>query len=127
MFDWVLNTPLNTIANFLLDVSKLKSMTFRNFFSTVNFSYQYPPEAKAYLEPSRIPAIKLFREFFLFLRNSQEKSLFNKVIGFFPATSLKESTPIKVLSDKFFEILKTTFLRNAARRLFLFYEKMFYQ
>ena len=75
MFDWVLNTPLNTIANFLLDVSKLKSMTLRNFFSTVNFSYQYPPEAKAYLEPSRTPAIKLFRKIFYFCE-IHKKSLF---------------------------------------------------
>ena len=45
MFDWVLNTPLNTTANIFLDVSKLKLMTFRFFFSTINFSYQYLPKA----------------------------------------------------------------------------------
>ena len=39
--------PLNTVTNFCLDISKLKLMTFRNFFSRINFSYQYPPEAKA--------------------------------------------------------------------------------
>ena len=88
-------------------------MTLRNFFSTVNFSYQYPPEAKAYLEPSRIPAMKLFREIFYFCEIHKKapvpQSLFNKVIGFFPATSLKESTPIKVLSDKFPRYLRHLF------------------
>ena len=28
-------------------------MNFSKFFSTINFSYQYLQEAKAYLEPSR--------------------------------------------------------------------------
>ena len=32
MFDWVLNTPLNTIAIFLPGVFKLKLLTFSNFF-----------------------------------------------------------------------------------------------
>ena len=45
MFDWVLNTPLNTTANIFLDVSKLNLMTFWSFFSTINFSYQYLPKA----------------------------------------------------------------------------------
>ena len=37
MFDWVLNTPLNTITNVFPDVSKLKLMTFRNFFHQLTF------------------------------------------------------------------------------------------
>ena len=37
------------------------------------------------------------------------ESLFNKVTGLYPATSLKERTPIQVFSDKFWKILKTTF------------------
>ena len=37
------------------------------------------------------------------------KSLSNKVIGFYPATSLKERTPIQVFSDEFCKILKTSF------------------
>ena len=48
MFDWVLNTPLNTIF-FFSDVSKIKVNDFLNLFSTINFSYQYP--SKVYLEP----------------------------------------------------------------------------
>ena len=55
------------------------------------------------------------------------KSLSNKVIGFYPATSLNERTPIQTFSDDFCEILKTPFLQNTFRRLLLFYEKIFYQ
>ena len=50
MFDWVLNTLLNTITIFFSGVSKLKLMAFSIFFSTINFRYQYLTEAKAYLE-----------------------------------------------------------------------------
>ena len=54
-------------------------------------------------------------------------SLLNKIIGVYPATSLKERTPMQVFSDEFCEILKTSFLRKTSRRLLLFYEKIFYQ
>ena len=52
MFDWVLNTPLNTINLFFWRF-QIKVNDFFNFFSTINFSYQYLPEAKVYLETSR--------------------------------------------------------------------------
>ena len=52
MFDWVLNTPLNTIKKFFW-YFQIKVNDFFNFFSTISFSYQYLPEAKVYLEPSR--------------------------------------------------------------------------
>ena len=42
----------------------------------------------------------VFREIF-FCKIPVPESLFNKVIGFYPATSLKERTPIQALSDKF--------------------------
>ena len=49
-------------------------MTFWIFlFSAINFSYQYPSEAKAYLETSRTSAMELFRESFL-LQNSQKNT-----------------------------------------------------
>ena len=38
------------------------------------------------------------------------ESLFNKVTGLYPATLLKENTPIQVFSDEFSEIFKTSFL-----------------
>ena len=84
------------------------------FFSTINFSYQYLPEGKAYLEPSRTSTIELFHEFF-FLCKIQKKtpvseSLFNKVTGLYLATSVKERTPTQVFSDQFYEIHKTPFL-----------------
>ena len=109
----------------------MKVNDFLNFFSTINLSYQYPTEAKAYLEPSRTSAVEPLREFFIFckIHNKTQESepLFNKVIGFYPATSLKEWTPIQVFSDEFCEILKTPFLQNTSRRLLLLYEKIFYQ
>ena len=52
MFDSVLNTPLNTINIFFWRFP-IKVNDFFNFFSTTNFSYQYLPEAKVYLETSR--------------------------------------------------------------------------
>ena len=129
MFGWVLNTPLNTIKKKISDVSKLKLMTFSIFFSTINFSYQYLPEAKVYLEPSRTFYNEaLLRNIYLFLCKIHKKtpvleSHFNKVTGLYPATSLKERTPTQVFSGEFCEILKTPFLQNTSRRLLLFYGK----
>ena len=57
MFDWVLN-----ITIFFPDVSTLKLITSWLFFSTINFFYQYLPEANAYLEPSRTSTMDFFRE-----------------------------------------------------------------
>ena len=76
--------------------------------------------------------MELFSENLFFFPKFHKKtpvpeSLFNKVIAFYTATSLKERTPIQVLSDKFCEILKTPFLQKTSRRLILFYEKIFYQ
>ena len=112
MFDWVLNTSPNV-------------------FSTINFSYQYLPEAKVYLEPSRTSTTELFPKFFFCCKidkkTSVPESLFNKVTSLYPATSLDERTPTQVLSDEFCEILKKTFLQNTFRRLLPFYRKIFYQ
>ena len=129
MFGWVLNTPLNTIKKKISDVSKLKLMTFSIFFSTINFSYQYLPEAKVYLEPSRTFYNEaLLRNIYIFLCKIHKKtpvleSHFNKVTGLYPAISLKERTPTQVLSGEFWEMLKTPFLQNTSRRLLLFYGK----
>ena len=74
--------------------------------------------------------MELFREFIfskIHKKTPVPESLFNKVIGFYPATSLKERTPIQVFSDEFCEIHKTPFLRKTSRRLLLLYEKIFYQ
>ena len=77
------------------------------------FSYQYTPAAKAYLESSRTSAMELFREilFCKIQKTPVPEPLFNKVIAFYPATSLKERTPIQVFSDEFCEMLKTFFYR----------------
>ena len=37
------------------------------FLSTINFSYQYLSEVKAYLEPSQTSAMELLRHFFVFV------------------------------------------------------------
>ena len=85
----------------------------------INFSYQYPLETKAYLEPSRTSAMELFREFFfskIHKKTPVPESLFNKVIGCYPETSLKERrTPIQVFSDEFGEIFKTPVLWKTSR------------
>ena len=76
MFDWVLNTPLNTIKKFFW-YFQIKVNDFFNFFSTISFSYQYLPEAKVYLEPSRKfynGAWEILRNVFFFLQYSQENT-----------------------------------------------------
>ena len=119
MFDWVLNTPLNTITFFFSCCFQIKVDEFLHFFfSMINFSYQYLPEAKGYLERSRRSTIELFREKNFFFCRIQKKtpvpeSLFNKDTGLYPATSLKERTPTHVFSDDFCEILKTEHPRTA--------------
>ena len=79
--------------NCFADVSKLKLIYFLNFFSTINFSYQYLSEAKAYLKPSRTSTMDLFREKIFFYKIHKKtpvlESLFNKVTGLYPANSLK--------------------------------------
>ena len=65
--------------------------------------------------------MELFREnfFFFFFGKIHKKAhvpkyLFNKVTGFYPATSLKERTPTQVFSDEFCEIFKTEHLQAIA-------------
>ena len=80
MFDSALNTPLNKIKNFFPDVSKLKSMIF-DFFSNINFSYQYLPEDKVYLEPSRTFYNGVFGHFiFLFFAKFTRKHLCRNLV-----------------------------------------------
>ena len=79
--------------------------------------------------------MKLFRElcccccccYKIHKKTTVPESLLYKVIGFYPATSIKERTPIQVFFYEFCEIRKTPFLRNTSRRQLLFYEKIFYQ
>ena len=109
---------------FFRDVSKLKLMTFSIFFSTINFSYQYLPEAKSFLEPTQtILSGALSENNFCKIheRTSVLESHFNKVRGLYPATLLKERTPTQVFSSEFCEILQTSSLQNTFRQLLLFY------
>ena len=46
------------------------------------------------------------------------ESLFDKITGLYPATSLKERTPTQVFSDEFREILKTPFYRTPSSDYF---------
>ena len=90
----------------------------------INFSYQYLPEAKAYLEPTRTfyNGAK-----YCFCKIHKKAPVlephFRKVTGLYSATSLKERTPTEMFSGEFCEVLKTTFLQNTSRRLLLFYGK----
>ena len=52
---------------------QIKVNDFLNFL-TINFSYQYLPEAKTCLKPSRTSTMELFREKYFFLQNSLEKT-----------------------------------------------------
>ena len=115
MFDWVLNTPLNTITNFFLTRFQIKVNDFFNFFSPFNFSYLYLPEVKAYLQLSRTTTMALLTFFFtIHKKTTVQESLFNKIAGLCPAASLKERTPKQVFSDEFCEILKTEHLQATA-------------
>ena len=61
--------------------------------------------------------MELFRDFFfgkIHKKTTLPESLFNKVAGLYPATSLKERTPTQVFSDEFCEILKTEHLQATA-------------
>ena len=109
---------------FFRDVSKLKLITFSIFFSTINFSYQYLPEAKAFLEPSLTILSGAFSEnnfCKIHEKTSVLESHFNKVAGLYPATLQKERTPTQVFSNEFCEILQTSSLQNTSRWLLLFY------
>ena len=106
--------------NFFSSRFHIRTNDFLNFFSTINFSYQYPAEVKAYLGPTRTDAMKCFRIFLGFFAKFARKHLCrrpfsNDVIGFYPATSLKERTSIHVFSDEFCEIIKTAILQNTCR------------
>ena len=93
MFDWVLNTS-EYYNNFFSGRFQIKINEFFKFFSTINFSYQYLPETKAYLEPSRTFYNGAFSRNIFFSRIHKKtpvlESNFNKVTGVYPATSLKK-------------------------------------
>ena len=126
MFDWVLNTS-EYYNNFFSWRFQIKVNEFFKFFSTINFSHQYLPETKAYLEPSRTFCNGAFSRNIFFSRIHKKtpvlESNFNKVTGVYPATSLKKRTPTQVFSGEFCEILNTPLLQNTSRWLRLFYGK----
>ena len=106
---------------------QIKVNDFFNFFSMINFSYQYLPEPKAYLEPTRTfdnGAKYCFCK--IHKKAPVLKPHFRKVTGLYSATSLKKRTPTQMFSGEFYEILKTTFLQNTSRRLLLFYGKKYF-
>ena len=133
MFDWLLNTPLNTITNFFPDVSKTKLLNFCIFLQLLTFptnTRQRLWRIQKTVEHLQWSFLANFF-FFFFCKNHKKtpvpESLFNEVIGLYPATILKERTPAQVFSDEFCEIVKTTSFQNTSRRLLLFYRKIFYQ
>ena len=127
MFDWVLNTPLNTITIFFAEVSKLKYMTFSFCFQRLAFPTNTCQRLRRIQNPVEHSTMELFREIYIFCKIHKKTSVleshFNKVTGLYPANSLKERTPTRVFSDEFCQILKTPFLQNTSRRLLLFYGK----
>ena len=71
----------------------------------------------------KIGVLKFF--FKIHKKTPVSESLFNKVTDLYPATLLKEKTPIQVFSDEFCKIHEVPFLQNTSRRLLL-YENIFY-
>ena len=57
--------------------------------------------------------MELFSDFFFKIHKETpvQESLFNKVAGLYPATSLKGATPTQVFPDEFCETLKTEHLQ----------------
>ena len=126
MFGSVLNTPLNTISLFFWRF-QIKVNDFFNFFSTINCSYQYLPEAKAYLEPTWTLYNRVFSQN-IFLSKIHKKtpvleSHFHKVIGLYAAISLKERTPRQVFSAIFARYLRHIFYRTLPGHYFCSTEK----
>ena len=139
---WVLNTPLNTIATFFLDVSKLKLMTFSIFFQRLTFPPNTCQRIRCIQNPVKHSStmLKLCRDIYIYIyiyiyklyiyifckihkKKPVMKSHFNKVSGLYNVTSLKKRTPTQVFSSDFCKLIKTPFLQNACRRLLLFYGK----
>ena len=73
--------------------------------------------------------MELFHEKFFFCKIHKKtpvpESLFNKVIGLYPAISLKERTPTEVFSDDYCKIFKTPFFRAPPGHCFCSTEKYF--
>ena len=129
MFDWVLNTPLNTI-NFFFWRFQIKVNDFFNFFSTINFSYQYLPETKAYLEPSRTfyNGVVFANFFFVFFAKFTRKHLCWSLILIKLQVSILQFHWKKGLQHRCFLVnfaryFKRPFLQNTSRWLLLFYGK----
>ena len=120
MFDWVLNTSLNTITTLFLDVSKLKLMTFRIFFQQLIF----PSNTRSRLRCIQNPvvfttsAMELFRElccccccccYKIHKKTTVPESLFYKVIGFYPATSIKKGLQYRCFLMNFAKYVRHLF------------------
>ena len=109
MHDWVhASEYYNKFFSWRLD---FKVNDYLNFFSTTNFSYQYLPEAKAYLETSRTSTMELFANFFfkVYKKTPVPESLFKKVTNRFLSS---------VFSCKFAEYFRTIFPKKRAGSIF---------
>ena len=134
MFDWVLNTPLNTIKNFFW-YFQIKVNDFFNFFSTISFSYQYLPEAKVYLEPSRKfynGAWEILRNIFFVVAEFTRKHLYWSFILIKLQVSILQLHWKKGLQHRCFLMnfarhLRHTFYGTPPGDYFCFTEKIFYQ
>ena len=102
-----------------------------NLFSIIDFSYQYLPEAKAYLELSWTSTTELFRGKCFFFGKFTKKYLCQNFSLIKLQLSVLQLYWKKGLQHRWFllncEILKTTFIQKTSRRLLLFYGKIFFQ
>ena len=119
MFDWVLNTPLNTIKKNFPGVSKIKLMTFSIFFQRLTFPANTCQRLRRIENPVKHSTMELFREIFFspkFTRKNLCWSLIlikYKVAGLCTTILLKERTPTQVNFARYF-------LQNTSRWLLLF-------
>ena len=133
MFDWVLNTPLNTIKNFFW-YFQIKVNDFFNFFSTISFSYQYLPEAKVYLERSQKfynGAWEILRNIFFFAEFTRKHLCWSFILIKLQVSILqlhwKKGLQHRCFLMNFARYLRHSFYRRPPGDYFCSTEEIFYQ
>ena len=133
MFDWVLNTPLNTIKKFFW-YFQIKVNDFFNFFSTISFSYQHLPEAKVYLERNRKfsnGAWEILRNIFFFAEFTRKHLCWSFILIKLQVSILqlhwKKGLQHRCFLMNFARYLRHSFYRRPPGDYFCSTEEIFYQ
>ena len=130
MFDWFLNTPLNTRTIFFPYVSTLKLMTFWICFQRLTFPTNTCQRLRVFRTYNgAFPRFSLLCVCVckIYKKTPVPESLFNKVTDRSPLSIsfnfTKERTLTQMFSDEFCKVLQTPFLHNTSRQLLLYYRK----